>query len=376
MYEVNKAMSFRGKIAFAGPSITDVEVEIVRDAVINGFYANFDGYIRKFEQKMRDILGVKHCIATHSCTLALYTACLALDLGPGDEVICTDCSWASTSFVIDYTGATPVFVDIEPETWCISPEAIEKAITKKTKAIMLVHMWGHPARMDAIMEIATRHHLRVIEDAAPALGASFHGRKVGTFGDFGCFSFHGAKLAVSGEGGALVTNDSELYERALMLVNMGRTDSKAVFWCDFLGRQHTPANLASALAYAQLTRLDELIAMKRRISAWYVERLRGVEGIGWLEEQPDCFSTMCYPAFLTGENIKVPRVDILARLRELDIHGRPAFPRMSRFPMHVQRYPNPVATLVEERGMNLPAAMNLTEDDVDLVCSSLLDIIR
>ena len=373
---INKGMSFRGKIAFAGPSITQLEVDIVKDAVVNGFYENFDGYIKKLEKEVRDQLGVKYSIATHSCTLALYTACLALDLKEGDEVICTDLSWASTSFVIDYTGATPVFVDVEPETWCISPKAIEEAITPKTKAIMLVHMWGHPAKMDEIMEIANRHNLQVIEDAAPAYGATFKDKKVGTFGDFGCFSFHGAKLTVSGEGGILVTDNKELYEKAVLLVNMGRTDSQAVFWCDSIGHQHTIANLTASLAYAQITRVDELIQIKHDIFSWYYDRLKDVKGIELLIQQPDCLSTMCYPAFLMGDEIKVSREQLLKELRDLDIHGRPAFPRMSRFPMHEQRFENPVATLVQSRGVNLPAASNLTKENIDFVCDSLIEIIK
>lgn len=350
-------------------------MNIVVDAVENGFYDNFDGYIKKLEAEVCSLLNVNYCIATHSCTLALYTACLALDLGEGDEVICTDLSWASTSFVIDYTAAVPVFVDIDPDTWCISPSAIEKAITPKTKAIMLVHMWGHPARMDEIMDIANRYNLKVIEDAAPAMGATFRDKSVGTFGDFGCFSFHGAKLTVSGEGGVIVTNDKELYDRALLIVNMGRTDSKAVFWCDILGHQHRIANLTASLAYAQLTRIHELIKMKHTIFSWYYNRLKNVQDIELLLQQPHCLSTYCYPAFLMSDKIKVNREDLLSQLKDLNIHARPAFPRMSRFPMHEQRFDNPIASIVEERGVNLPSAMNLTENDIDFVCTALLDII-
>lgn len=214
----------RKKIAFAGPWITQKEIDYVTDATWNGFYETYDQHAKKLEKTICEYLGVKHAIATHCCTLALHLACASLGLKEGDEVICTDFSWIATAYAIKYTGAEPVLVDIDPDTWCISPAAIRAAITPKTKAIMLVHCFGHPAQMDEIMAIAREHRLRVIEDAAPALGAEFNGQKTGTFGDFACFSFQGAKLTVSGEGGVVVTNDDELYEKAALLASMGRTD--------------------------------------------------------------------------------------------------------------------------------------------------------
>ncbi|MBT5750043.1 MAG: aminotransferase class I/II-fold pyridoxal phosphate-dependent enzyme, partial [Flavobacteriales bacterium] len=171
----------RKKIAFAGPSITQKEVDYVIDGVKNGFYETFNMHVEKLEKSISEYCGTKYAIATHTCTLAMHLACESLGLKDGDEVICTDFSWVATAYAIKYTGAEPVFVDIDPDTWCIDPEKIREAITKKTKAIMLVHSFGVPAQMDKIMDIAKEFDLKVIEDAAPALGAEFNGKKVGSF---------------------------------------------------------------------------------------------------------------------------------------------------------------------------------------------------
>jgi len=363
------------KISFAGPWITQKEIDYVVDAARNGFYETFDLHVKRLEKAVADYVGVKYALATHCCTLALHLSAASLGLGPDDEVIVTDFSWMATAATVAYTGAKCVFVDIDPDTWCIAPEAIRKAVTPKTKAIMLVHTYGHPAQMDAIMEIANAHGLRVIEDAAPSLGAEFQGRKTGSFGDTGCFSFHGAKIAASGEGGILLTNDRELYDRACLLASMGRTDSQAVYWCDELGYQYTIGNLAAALALAQVERIEELVARKRQIFHWYEQRLADVPGLKLIREQPGCRSNYCYPGLLLEDSVGIGRDDVLARLKALNIHFRPAHPRMSRFPMFEQRFPNPVAAKVEQRGMTMASAANLDEDDIDFVCKSLVDIV-
>ena len=364
----------RKKISFAGPWITQKEIDYVVDAVKNGWYETFDMHAKKLERTVAEYIGMKYAIATHCCTLALHLSCASLGLKKGDEVICTDFSWVATAYAISYTGATPVFVDIDPDSWCIYPKAIEQAITKKTKAIMLVHCFGHPAEMDTIMDIAKRNNLYVIEDAAPAMGAEFKGKKVGSFGDFGCFSFHGAKLTVSGEGGILLTDNEELYNKAALLASMGRTDSQAVFWSDQIGYQYTIANLTAALALAQVERIEELLSRKRQIFTWYYERLKDIEGIKIIKEKERCFSNYCYPSILLEDSITIERDEVLVKLKELNIHFRPAFPRMSRFPALEQRYPNPVAEKVERRGISLASAANLTEDDIDFVCGSLVKI--
>lgn len=364
------------KISFAGPSITQKEVDYVIDATINGFYENYDQHAKRLEKAICEYLGVRYAIATHCCTHALHLASACLELSADDEVIVTDFSWVATAHSVAYTGAKCVFVDIDPNTWCIDPDAIEAAVTSRTKAIMLVHTFGHPAEMDRILEVASKHNLKVIEDAAPALGAEFKGKKVGTFGDIGCFSFQGAKLTVSGEGGIFVTNDEKIYEKAKLLSSMGRTDANAVFWSDQIGFQYTIANLTAALALAQVERVDELLSIKRQIFDWYEKRLKDVSGIKIIREKPYCKSSYCYPSILLEDELEVDRDDLLLHLKNLNIHCRPGFPQMSKFPMYEQRFPNLNAEKAWQRGISLASAANLTEEDVDFVCRSIFEFIE
>jgi perosamine synthetase len=363
------------KISFAGPWITDLELEYVSDAVKNGWYETYDMHTKRLEAAVCDYLGVKYAIATHCCTVAMHLGCEVLGFGEGDEIICTDFSWVATAHAIAYTGAKPVFVDIDPDSWCISPEAIRAAITPRTKGIMLVHSFGQLAEMEEIMEIAQENGIKVIEDAAPSMGSTYRGQKTGTFGDVGCFSFQGAKIAVTGEGGAFVTNDDALYQRAKLLSSMGRTDSQAVFWADEIGWQYTISNLSAALALAQMERIEELVQRKRDIFGWFESRLKNHPKIKIIRERESCRSNYAYPSILLAENTRTSRDEILAAFREVNIHARPCFPRMSRFPMYEARFENPNAAAVEQRGISLPSAADVTEDDVEFVCTTLAGLL-
>lgn len=364
------------KMAFAGPWITDEEVNYVAEAARNGFYENATKYMSIFESDVCQYLGVKHAVGTHCCTLALHLACASLGLKSGDEVIVTDHSWVATAYAIAYTGAQCVFVDIEPDTLCISPEAIENAVTDKTKAIMIVHNFGIPARMDEIMDIAKRHNLKVIEDAAPALGAKYKGRKVGTIGDIGCISFQGGKIGVSSEGGVLVTNDDELYKKALLYASMGRTDSEWPFWSEEIGFQYTIGCLPAAMATIQLKRIDELVTNKRRIYDTYNKYLADNKDIKFCKESDGDYANYTYPAIWLSDDVKRPALDIVNELKESNIHCRPAFPQMSRFPVFVsqKRYDNEIASKFMDKGIVLPAAHNLQEEDIKFICDKLQEL--
>ncbi len=362
------------KISFAGPSITKKELTYVVDGVKNGFYQTFDKHVKKLEHEMAEYVGTKYSLAQFCATHAMHLACLVCGFGKGDEVIVTDFSWAATAHVIAWAGATPVFVDIEPDTWCIDPKAIENAITKKTKGIMLVHTFGMPANMDAIMKLARKYKLKVIEDAAPSLGSIYKGKKVGSIGDVGCVSFHGAKIAASGEGGMFLTNNKKMLDQAYLLSNMGRTDSKANFWCDTMGFEYQMANVTASLALAQVERIEELVAMKRKIFEWYWERLSDMEEITLLREQEGMRSNYAYPAVMLNTK-KISRNALVAKLKTYNIHAREAFPRMSLFPMYTARFANPVATKVANDGFNLPSAFDITERDVEFVCMVLKKVL-
>ncbi|HUD19801.1 MAG TPA: DegT/DnrJ/EryC1/StrS family aminotransferase [Patescibacteria group bacterium] len=362
------------KISFAGPSITDKEVRYVIEGVKQGFYETFDKHIKKLEAATASYIGTTYALAGFCATHCMHLACLVCGFTKGDEVIVTDFSWAATAHVIAYTGATPVFVDIDPDTWCIDPKAIENAITKKTKGIMIVHTFGMPCDMDAIMKIVKKYKLKLIEDAAPSIGSLYKGKKVGSFGDVSCISFHGAKIAASGEGGMFLTNNKKMLDEAVLMSNMGRTNRLANFWCDTLGFEYQMSNVTAALALAQVERIEELVAMKRKIFNWYWDRLKDVPELTLLKEKEGMRSNYAYPAVLL-QTKKISRNDLITRLRTYNIHAREGFPRMSRFPMYTARFPNPVASRVEKDGFNLPSALNMTEKDVDFVCRVLVQII-
>jgi perosamine synthetase len=364
------------KISFAGPWITQKEIDYVIDATKNGWFETYDLHTKKLEKAFAEYIGTKYTLATHCCTLALHLAAAGLGLKEEDEVIVTDFSWVATAYAVAYTGAKCVFVDIDPDSWTIDPDCIRKAITSKTRAIMLVHSFGHPAEMDEIMKIAREYGLFVIEDAAPAIGAEYKEVKVGNFGDAACFSFQGAKMTVSGEGGMFVTNNEELFEKAKLLASMGRTDSQATFWSEQLGYQYTIANLTAALALAQLERVDELLSKKRMIFDWYYKRLKDVRGIKIIKEKEGCKSNYCYPSILLEDSVLVSRDEVLRKLKDLNIHCRPGFPRMSKFPVFEQRFDNPIAEMVERRGISLASAANLNEDDINFVCDNLIRFIE
>lgn len=365
------------KISFAGPSITKKEIDYVIDATKNGFYETFDKDIKALEKTIADYVGVKYALAGFCATHSLHLACLVCGFKKGDEVICTDFSWVATAYVINYTGATPIFVDIDPKTWCIDPKAIEKAITKKTKGIMVVDSFGQPANWDEILKIAKKYNLKIVEDAAPALGTLYKNKKAGSFGDVGCISFHGAKIAASGEGGMFLTNNKEMYEKAILLSNMGRTNRLANFWSDSLGYEYQMANVTAALARAQVERIEELVKIKRNIFNWYYQKLKNVPELELIVEPENTRSNYCYPAVLLKSK-KITRNKLVSELKKYNIHAREAFPRMSRFPTYkdLKLLPNPVACNIEKNGFNLPSAANLTKKDIDFVCEVLINLVK
>lgn len=366
----------RPKINYAGPWITAHEVEAVKEAVQNGFYQNYRVHAKQLEERLCQFLGVKHALATNSGTAAIHLAVAAAGIKPRDEVITTDSSCVASAIPIVYVGATAVCVDVDPDTWCLSPEAVRKAITPRTKAILVVHWNGHPAAMDELMVIAREHDLKVIEDAAPALGAEYKGRKVGTIGAAGCFSFQGAKVAIGGQGGALVTDDPKLFEMAGILASYGRTDSARQYWSDYVGFNYTMPNLPAALAHAQLGRIDELVAKKREIWRWYCAGLADFDRVKLIHEAPGTQSTYCYPPMLIGDSVQRTREEILAELRKDNIDARPAQPRVSLMPMFQNRFPNPESAKVEARGVLLPGAFNVTREDIAFVCQRLREAVK
>ena len=363
-------------ILTAGPSISSREAAYSFDAAINGWNSEWSKYLTKFETEFAKYVGAKYALATSSCTGALQIALMSLDIGPGDEVIVPDQTWVATANAVRYVGAIPIFADIELDTWNIDAASIETLVTPHTKAIIAVHMYGHPARMTNILNVAKKHKLKVVEDAAPAIGAEWRGQRCGSFGDFAAFSFQGAKLLVTGEGGMLVTNDDALYEKAKKIWDQGRNPSK-VFWIDADGVKFKMSNIQAALGLGQLERADELIEMKRRLFNWYEEGLSGVPHITLNKEVEGARSIYWMSSLFLDEASPISRDDLMNHLKLRNIDTRPVFPAISQYPIWPRKsIPQPNAMRVGLRAMNMPSGVCLTKDEVMYVCRNIAELVK
>lgn len=361
-------------IPSAGPWITDKEVDYVTDACRNGWYENWSGYLDKFESGFASYIGVKHAIATSSCTGALHIAMKALGIGKGDEVIVPESTWVATATCVSYVGATPIFADIESDTWCISPKDIKNKITKNTKAIIPVHMYGHPADMHAINKIASENGLVVIEDAAPGIGSKINGKPVGSFGKAATFSFQGAKPIVTGEGGMLVTDDDDFYDKAYYYWDHCRATGKTLFNTD-IGLKYKMSNIQAALGLAQLERIDEIISKRRQIFFWYKEYLSKNANISLNVEKKGYFNNYYVPTMILSEGSNLDPVDVMSKLTKEGILNRPFFHCISKMMPVYDESITPVADSIASRGINLPCASMLTEDDIKYSCEHINKIV-
>lgn len=362
-------------ILTAGPSISAREGVYAYDAALYGWNGDWSKYLSKFEADFAKYVGAKYALATSSCTGALQIALMALGIGVGDEVIVPDETWVATANAVRYVGATPVFADIELDTWNIDANSIEKLVTANTKAIIAVHMYGHPARMSKIIEVAKKFGLKLVEDAAPAIGAEWNGQRCGSFGDFAAFSFQGAKLLVTGEGGMLVTSDDSLYEKAKKIWDQGRNPSK-VFWIDADGVKFKMSNIQAAIGLGQLERADELIEMKRRIFNWYEQGLADVPYISLNKEVMGARSIYWMCSLFLDESAPVTRDELIEKLREKKIDSRPVFPAISQYPIWGKsQNPQPTAMRVGKQALNLPSGVCLTKNEVMYICQAISKIL-
>jgi len=309
-----------------------------------------------------------------SGTGALHLSLLACGVGEGDEVIISDFAFVAAVSAITYVGAKPVLVDAQRDTWGIDPEKIEAAITTKTKVIMPVHMYGSICEMDKIQEIAKKHNLHLVEDACPAIGAEFKGVKAGTLGDIAAFSFQGAKITVTGEGGMLVTNNKELYDKAFYYNNHCRKEGDW-FWFEEIGYKYKMANLLAALATAQIERVEELLQMKRQVFNWYRERLGDIEDLSMNVEKEGTRCGFWMSSVVLDKDFGLSRDEVTDRLRKALIDTRPFFPTLSEYPMFENRE-TPNAHHIAKNGINLPSGVLLREEEVDYVCRNLRSILK
>jgi perosamine synthetase len=365
------------RIVYTKPSITDREVAYATDAARNGWGERCYDYIHKFEAAFAAHLEVKHVIATSSCTGALHMGMAALGIGPGDEVILADTNWIASAAPIVHLGATPVFVDIEPDSWCLAPDKVAAAITPRTKAILAVHIYGNLCDLNALQELADHYGLHLIEDAAEALGSIYHGRRAGSLGRFGAFSFHGTKTVTTGEGGMFTTNDSELFEQVLTLSNHGRArGQKKQFWPDMVGFKYKISNIQAAIGLAQIERIDELVARKRAILAGYKEALADFQSISMNPEPPGTQNGAWMPTVVFDRESGVTREALQAAFAAENIDARVFFHPLSSLPMFKPAKDNVTAYDIATRAINLPSFHDMTDDDAKRVASVVRSLVQ
>ena len=352
------------------------ELAYVTDCIKTGWVSSLGKYVHEFEEGFSAYCGAKYGIATSNGTTALHLALATLGIGPGDEVIIPTLTFVATANAVIYNGARPVFVDSEPDTWNMDPARIEAKITDRTKAIIPVHIYGHPADMDPIMRIAREHGLVVVEDAAEAHGARYKGRRAGSLADMACYSFYGNKIITTGEGGMVLTDNAEWDERARWLRDHGMSKEKR-YWHPMIGFNFRLTNLQAALGVAQLERIDEIIAIKRRNAATYNALLGDVPNISLPPEASWAENVYWMYSILIEDGYGTSRDDLMVALRERGIDSRPFFYLIHTMPPYVdyaQGEDFPVAAELSRKGINLPSSATLTRDQIAQVCDAIREI--
>ncbi len=363
----------RVKIPVAAPSLGKEEMHSVVRAVASGWISSKGKFIEEFEEGFSKYCGVKYGIATANGTVALHLALTALGIKKGDEVIIPALTYVATANVAAYCNAKPVFVEAHSEYWCMDPARIEEKITKRTRAIITVHLYGHPCDMRPILTIARKHNLYVVEDAAEAHGAEYRGKKVGSFGDVSCFSFFGNKVITTGEGGMCLTNREELARKMRILRNQG-ADPKKRYWYGVIGFNYRMTNIQAAIGVAQVKKLGAFIRKKRQIAAWYARGFKGLADgglVGLPPEMPWAKSTYWMYSILINDVAKHTRDEVIKGLAAAGIESRPFFYPVHMLPMYKSEERFPVAEAISRRGINLPSGVNLKEQEVAYVVKSL-----
>jgi len=362
------------------PRLDGREMELLAECIRTGFISSDGPFVREFEARMAAYLGTAHGVAVCNGTAALETALFAAGIGEGDEVIMPAFTIISCAVAAIRLGAVPVLVDAEPETWNMDVSRIEAKLTPRTRAIMAVHIYGHPTDMDPLLELARRHRLKVIEDAAEVHGAEYKGRKCGNLGDVAAFSFYANKIVTTGEGGMVVTKDPGMAERARSYRNLCfRPDRR--FLHTELGYNFRMTNLQAALGVAQMDRIDEFVEIKRRLGARYVRGLSTLDGIKCQVEKP--WARMVYWMYCVelDPRLGLTAAALMDRLAKKGIGCRPFFLGLHEQPVLRERgwfagEEYPVTERIARQGLYLPSGLTLTESQVDEVLAAVAAALR
>ena len=362
-------------IPIAEPSLGEEEFQNVIEAVKSGWISSKGKFIAEFEQNFAQYCSRKYGVATSNGTVALHLALKTIGITKDDEVIVPDLAFVAVANVVTYCSAKPVFVDSHPEYWCIDPEKIEDKITKNTKAIIPVHLYGNPCDMDWIMDIAKDYNLHVVEDAAEAHGTSYKNKKVGSFGDISCFSFYGNKVMTTGEGGMCLTNDKELAERMRILRDHGMNPNKK-YWHDIIGFNYRMTNLQAAVGVAQLKKLDNFVEKKRKIAEWYSKELEELEEKRLIKLHPEMHwakNVFWMYSILVEDKFGLSREELMKKLEKNGVDTRPFFYPLNMMPLYKYKDKEnfPRAEEISLKGINLPSGILLTEKEVGIIAGLL-----
>lgn len=364
-------------IPVSEPVLSGNEEKYVLECLRTSWISSLGKFIPQFEDGFAKFCGSRYGVAVMNGTAALQLALAALGIKKGDEVIVPDLTFVATANAVRYLDAKPVFVDSEKNSWNINPEKIAAAVTKKTKAIIPVHLYGHPCDMDAIMRIAKKHGLFVIEDAAEAHGAEYKGRKVGSIGDVGCFSFYGNKMITTGEGGMCITNDEKLAGRMHFLKDHAMRPERR-YWHPEIGYNLRMTNIQAAIGVAQLEQIGKFIEAKRCNAKLYNSLLQKISGLSLQPEMRWAKNAYWMHSVLVDEKeFGCSRDELMAKLKAKGIDTRPFFYPMHQLPMYSSGYSDrdfPVAAELSRCGINLPSSVKLSEDDIRHVCSAIAEI--
>jgi len=367
------------KIPIAVPCLSIKEMEYVQDCIKSSWISSKGKYVTDFEEKFAKYVGGKHGVAVSNGTVALHLALATLGIGRGDEIIIPTFTMIAVANAVHYTGAKPILVDSESRTWNIDPQRIEEKITKRTKGIIAVHLYGHPADMDPILRIAKDHGLYLIEDAAEAHGAEYKGRKVGALGDVGCFSFYANKIITTGEGGMLVTSNEEIAERARKLRDQAyNMNMRKWLIHDEIGYNYRMTNIQAAIGLAQLEKIDAFIKTHRENAQLYNSLLRGIPGMTLPPEETWSKNVYWMYTILVDKNkFGISRDELMCELEKYGVETRSVF-----HPIHLQPpyrnkfkgYKYPIAEDLSKRGVNLPSGNTLTKEHVEYVVDAIESI--
>lgn len=360
------------RIPVAEPVLGEEELANVVEAVRSGWISSLGSFIGQFEREFSAFCGARHGIAVANGTAAMHLALLGAGVGPGDEVLVPSLTFVATANAVRYCGAVPIFVDSERATWQMDPAALEARLTERTRAILPVHLYGHPCDMDPILELARRRGLVVVEDAAEAHGAEYRGRRVGALGAAGCFSFYGNKIITTGEGGMCVTNDAALAERLRLLRDHGM-DPKRHYWHEIVGYNYRMTNLQAAVGVAQMKKIARFIDKKRQIAGWYAESLAPLARRGRIRLHPEApWARSVYWMYsVLLEDSRLSLDEVRSRLSDRGVDSRPFFHPVHTLPPYTRGERLPVAEDLAARGLNLPSGVGLERTQVERVAQAL-----